>query len=132
MGSRYSRFPKQNDAYQFYLACQNGETATVESMLSHLTYKEINQQHENGRTPLHAACCYGNKKVVELLLERGADRTIENHYKLTAFEESKANREIRDAFKRPETDVTRFVEFAGTFSTTYNHDDHTRDVLSMY
>ncbi len=91
------------DTREFYLACRNGDVEFVKDYLTKLPDNKWNPNHfESGAksTPLHAACFYGHKEIVQLLLEHGCDRSQLNSHGLTAYEEA-ANDEIRQLFKRP-------------------------------
>lgn len=46
---------------------------------------DINEQCDNGRTPLHYACRSFNTQLVNYLLECGADVHIEDHEGYTAL-----------------------------------------------
>ena len=39
----------------------------------------IDEQDENGRTPLMISAMWGSSSVMEFLLEKGADKTIKDH-----------------------------------------------------
>ncbi|CAF3797099.1 unnamed protein product [Rotaria sordida] len=99
-----STINKSSQVGEFYLACQNGDVDFVKRYLR--TLKE-NKNDPNplepnvNSTPLHAACYYGNKEIVKLLLEHRCDRSKIDGYGLTAYEEA-TNDEIRQLFKRPQ------------------------------
>ena len=82
---------------ELYSACRNGDVDTVTKILPKLTLKEIEQVESNGSTALHAACHYGHKKIVQLLLSRGPNVSIRNKYGNTAEDEA-ANHEIKALF----------------------------------
>ncbi|CAF1541127.1 unnamed protein product, partial [Rotaria sordida] len=95
---------KSSQVSEFYLACRNGDVDLVKKYLMALkqTKDDLNPLEPNvNSTPLHAACFYGHKEIVELLVEHGCDRSKINGYGLTAYEEA-ANDEIRRLFKRPQ------------------------------
>jgi ankyrin repeat protein len=48
-----------------------GDYNAVKTLLAHGI--NVNQKGEHGYTPLHQACSFGNKEIVALLLENGAD-----------------------------------------------------------
>jgi len=56
---------------------------------------DINGASNGGNTALHAAACMGFDKAAELLLDRGADRTLVNREGKTAAQSAK-NESIRD------------------------------------
>lgn len=59
-------------------ATQGGDVATLERYLNE--YPEILTTQDNtGNTILHIAGAYNRKNVVELLLAKGADPTIQNY-----------------------------------------------------
>lgn len=98
----------------FYLACRNGDVAFVRKYLSNPenSTPEINRLEESVKsTPLHAACYYGHKEIVQLLLAHGCDRSQINGYGLTPYEEA-SNEEIRRLFKRPtgRAEMRRFLD----------------------
>ncbi|CAF1254373.1 unnamed protein product [Rotaria sp. Silwood1] len=93
-----------SEVSKIYLACRNGDIDLVKKYL--LTLKQakydINPlEPDINSTPLHAACYYGHKEIVKLLLENGCDRSKINRHGLTAYEEA-ANDDIRQLFKRPQ------------------------------
>ncbi|CAF3660868.1 unnamed protein product [Didymodactylos carnosus] len=78
----------------FYIACRNGDVEFVKQMLDKAEY-DLNRLESNNSTPLHAACYYGHKEII-------------NSQGSTAYEEA-ANDEIRQLFKRSSCD--RFRRF---------------------
>jgi ankyrin repeat protein len=50
----------------------------VNGMLVLYTHRVLDNS-QDGDTPLHRACYYGNLEVVSLLLSEGADPNIENN-----------------------------------------------------
>ena len=94
-------------ASQFYFACRNNEIDIVTSLLTKLTLKEIDQLEPNGSTALHAAAAYyGNEKIVQVFLSKGAQRTIKNRYGNTPYDEAKTE-DIKNLFKQPEKPRTQ-------------------------
>ena len=61
-----------------YLSARNGYLDICKYLLE--KGAKVNETQSTGSTPLHAASYYGNKKIVELLLEYGADTKIKNKY----------------------------------------------------
>ena len=53
-----------------YLSARNGYLDICKYLLE--KGAKVNETQSTGSTPLHAASYYGNKKIVELLLEYGA------------------------------------------------------------
>ena len=60
----------------FYLAAQNGHLETLEYLYDISNGKLLNMTTEEGLSPLFIASLKGNRKVVEFLLEKGADSTV--------------------------------------------------------
>ncbi|CAF1117321.1 unnamed protein product [Didymodactylos carnosus] len=92
-------------ASAFYLACRNGDLATVQRLLPTLSMHEINQTEPNGSTSLHAASFYNHPEVVKILLDHNAIPSVLNQKNLTPAEEA-ATEEIKQLFLRPHV-VTR-------------------------
>ena len=106
-------------ASQFYYACRNNEIDVVTSLLTKLTLKEIDQIEPNGSTALHAAAYYGNEKIVQSLLLKGAQRTIKNRYGNTPYDEAKTD-DIKRLFKQPEkTRAERINRFTSEEGPSY-------------
>ncbi|CAF1196573.1 unnamed protein product [Rotaria sp. Silwood1] len=100
--NRMSITKQPSQVSKFYLACRNGDVDFVKKYLMTLKQAkyDLNPLEPNvDSTPLHAACYYGHKEIVKLLLENGCDRLKINRYGLTAYEEA-ANDDIRQLFKR--------------------------------
>ena len=58
-------------------------------ILNHIPSREtINIQDQSGRTALHHAARRGRRKIVDLLLEAGADERILNHSSMTPADEA--------------------------------------------
>jgi len=81
----------------------SGDTEGMVSFLDNNPDADINEVDENGYTPLHLACDRGNPAMVELLLSRGADRSIKDADDLTALElaEISDHKSIVDILKAP-------------------------------
>ena len=47
---------------------------------------ELNFQNNDGSTPLHTAAFFCRPEIVQLLLAKGADKSIKNKYGQTAYE----------------------------------------------
>jgi hypothetical protein len=82
----------------FYWACRNDDIDTVKRILQNLSSADINRIESNGSTALHAASYYGHARIVQLLLEGGADTTVKNKYGITAKEDASTD-EVRDMFE---------------------------------
>lgn len=91
----------------FYYACRNGDTAYVREHLPNMTLDEINQVQANGSTALHAACFYGHEEIVQMLLDKGASRSVSNRHKCLPYDEAKTD-EIKKMFLR--RSATRFAD----------------------
>ena len=83
----------------FYMACRDNRVEDVQKMLENLTQDEIDRIEPNGSTALHAAAYHGHAGIVRILLDRGADRAIENKFKCLPFDEA-ANDQIKELFLR--------------------------------
>jgi len=92
---------------EFYYACRNGLIDQVREQLPNMSLEKINQVQSNGSTALHAACYYGHEEIVNLLLEKGASRSIPNKHKCIPYDETE-NEEIKKLFLR--RSVTRFSD----------------------
>jgi hypothetical protein len=80
---------------EFYMACRIGDLVSVDRLLNHLSFYDLNQLEPNGSTALHAAAFYGHIDIVRRLVDHGAIvRTLQNKYKLTPAQETK-NEEIK-------------------------------------
>ncbi|CAF0981184.1 unnamed protein product [Rotaria sp. Silwood1] len=88
-----------NGYTDFYLACRDNDYKKVRELLRTMTLDEVDRLDSNGSTALHAACYYGNAKIVKLLLKKGADRAIQNKYECLPYDEA-ANDEIKELFLR--------------------------------
>ena len=95
--------PKSNKTNEicseFYVACRDNRIDDVKKMLNDLTQDQIDQIEPNGSTALHAASYHGHVGIVRLLLDRGADRAIQNKFQCLPFDEA-ANDEIKQLFLR--------------------------------
>ena len=67
-----------------HYACTAGNPETVAMLLDAHAY--IDAESPNGTTPLMMAARYSNERVVNLLLEEGADPTLKNQQDLTALD----------------------------------------------
>ncbi|CAF3996519.1 unnamed protein product, partial [Adineta steineri] len=107
----------------FYLACRNGDLATVQHILPNMTGDEKNRVEPNGSTALHAASYFGHHVIVKLLLENGCATWIRNKYNNAPCDEAHDD-EIRQLFRRPDrgNGSHRFASVEDCFSVV------TRDV----
>jgi hypothetical protein len=80
---------------EFYMACRIGDLISVDRLLNHLSFYDLNRLEPNGSTALHAATYYGHIDIVRRLVNHGAIvRTFQNKYKLTPAQEIE-NEEIK-------------------------------------
>jgi hypothetical protein len=85
---------------EFYVACRTGDLVSVERLLMHLSFYDLNRIEPNGSTALHAAAFYGHINIVRRLVEHGAIvRTLRNKYNLTPAQET-THEEIRRLLER--------------------------------
>ncbi|CAF1545427.1 unnamed protein product [Didymodactylos carnosus] len=83
----------------FYNACRSNNIDYIAKYAGSMTIDEINCIEPNGSTALHTACHFGHMKIVQILLENGASRSIRNRLtNLTAYEETD-NEYIRSLFR---------------------------------
>jgi hypothetical protein len=75
----------------FYHACRNNDIDSVKSLVETMTSDQINKLEPNGSTALHAASYNGHYEIVELLLKKGASKSIKNQYNCTPYEEAKSD-----------------------------------------
>lgn len=61
-----------------HLSAANGQYQIVEFLIKYLNPVDVNALTDEGSTPLHWAALNGHLKIVEKLLEAGADATIKN------------------------------------------------------
>jgi ankyrin repeat protein len=107
---------------EFYLACRNGDLATVQRLLPNMSYEQKNRIESNGSTALHAATYFGHHAIVKLLLENGCATWLRNKYDNTSYDEAK-DEEMRKLFHRADrnNDSNRFASSDDFLSiVTYN------------
>ena len=66
----------------FLKACQNGQKGVIQTFLKKGGIN-IDKRDEKGLTPLHYACQKGSRDIVRLLIENGADVTMETNTSVT-------------------------------------------------
>jgi ankyrin repeat protein len=66
--------PMRSLAHAFRYACSNGQLAVVEYLLD--LGLDVNVRLQDGATGMHLAAYLGHRDLVQLLLRRGADKTI--------------------------------------------------------
>ena len=91
--------PSSSECSAFYWACRNNDVETVNNLLKTRTQDEIDRIELNGSTALHAATYHGHADILQLLLDRGADRSLMNKFGFLPFDEA-PNNEIRQLFLR--------------------------------
>ena len=67
----------QPEALSLVQSALSGEKEAIESFLE-ANPEKINIQDPQGNHMLGAACCAGHIHIVELLLEKGADKELKN------------------------------------------------------
>ena len=55
---------------------------------------DVDSQADDGSTPLHRACAWGNSAVVDVLLGAGASRQIKNKAGMVAMQEIGMGRDV--------------------------------------
>lgn len=94
---------KHDGMTPLHVAAKKGNALMVGLLLNHRA--DINAlTDDEEQTALQIAAIWGRKEVVELLLERGADRQIKNKFKKTASQLAKAN---------GDRDLSRFIKTYG-------------------
>ncbi|XP_062515755.1 serine/threonine-protein kinase TNNI3K-like [Corticium candelabrum] len=63
----------------FHAACTYGESEELVQFLLRQPSVDINRQGQDGHTALHSACYHNHSFIVELLMEEGADPTIQTY-----------------------------------------------------
>ncbi|CAF1033116.1 unnamed protein product [Rotaria sordida] len=110
-----------NQCSDFYLACRNNNIEEVQNLLSTIDIHDIDRIEPNGSTALHAACFHGHQEIVELLLNQGANRAIQNKYGYLPFDEAN-NDKIKQLFYRI-PNCNRFISNIGTIEWEIIDDD---------
>ena len=80
-----------------YLAARSGYHDTTLHLIK--AGAPVNHQQVDGSTPLHGASYYGQKEIVEMLLEHGADPTVKNRFGNTPAEEAR-DESIKEVIKK--------------------------------
>ena len=70
-----------------YLAARSGYHDTTLALIK--AGAPVNHQQVDGSTPLHGASFYGQREIVEMLLEHGADPAIKNKFGCTPAEDAR-------------------------------------------
>jgi hypothetical protein len=84
---------------ELYMACRNGDIATVRRLLPATRLDVLNRADSNGNTCLHAASSHGRSDIVRLLLENGASRRVINLNHRTPLDEARTE-EVARLFPR--------------------------------
>jgi ankyrin repeat protein len=105
----------------FYMACLDNKVEEVKKMLETLTQDEIDRIEPNGSTALHTAAFHDHADIVRLLLDRGADRAIQNKFQCLPFDEA-ADDETKELFLRI-SNTNRFVSNTGAIEWELIEDD---------
>jgi ankyrin repeat protein len=92
-----------NGTSLLYIACRFGQTSVAKWLLEQGA--DINHQLPGQlSTPLHGAVYHGHKSTVELLLCRGANINLKNHFNATPYDESSSD-EIKTLLNQYRTDL---------------------------
>lgn len=95
--------PDENDTNGvslLYHACRHDQYDVAKWLLEHGANVNIQMKKSPKSTALHGAKYHGYLKIVELLLEYGADVTIKNDYRATVFEDEVADDVDRDTLNQ--------------------------------
>ena len=79
----------------FITACKNKQKAVVKVFLNGKKI-DINEKDDNGRTALFYACGNGDKEIVKMLLEAGANASLEDNKSISPIHQGalKGNKDI--------------------------------------
>lgn len=73
-----------------HLSANNGHLNCVKALIYYAEHSgkpiNINSANENGNTPLHMASKWGYEGIVNLLIENGAEPSLQNKYNKSAFD----------------------------------------------
>ncbi|CAF1184231.1 unnamed protein product [Rotaria sordida] len=83
-----------------YHACRHGQYTVAKWLLEHKANVNFQMRETPKNTSLHIAKYYGHIKIVELLLEYGANITIKNDFKVTVFEEKFSEKVKQDIARK--------------------------------
>ncbi|CAF1594474.1 unnamed protein product, partial [Didymodactylos carnosus] len=83
----------------FYNACRDNDIKLVKELLPNMTIAQINHVEPNGNTALHIATQNEHKEIIELLLNVGISRSIQNQNEQTAYSIA-PNTDIKHLFER--------------------------------
>jgi hypothetical protein len=102
---------------EFYLACRNGDLATVQHLLPNMSDEQKNRVEPNGSTALHAATYFGHHTIVKLLLDNHCATWIRNKYGNIPYDEAQDD-EMRHLFDRPDrnSESNRFASAEDCFT----------------
>ena len=84
---------------ELYLACQRGDSKTVERLIRSIPINDLNKLESNGNTCLHTATYHGHEDIVRMLLENGACRRVINRCGRTALDKARTQ-QVADLFPR--------------------------------
>jgi hypothetical protein len=92
------------------IAAREGDTMEVRALLE--KGADVNYRGEDLRTPLMEAAYNGRRRISEILLDAGADRTLRDAYGATAAEDARAEGHAEVAkfienYVRPKRDIMR-------------------------
>ena len=89
-----------NGVSLLYHACRHNQYDIAKWLLDQGANVNIQMEQSPRSTPLHGAKYHGRLKIVELLLEYGADVTIKNDFRATVFEDDVASNVDQDVLNR--------------------------------
>lgn len=69
----------------FITAAATGDVGVINDLLEHV---DVNDADYDGRTALHLACAEGHVEIVEILLQRGADKNLQDRWGNTPSSEA--------------------------------------------
>lgn len=79
---------------ELYKACKEGNLANLQQILSDEDNIDVNMADYDGRTPLHIARAENNTDCVKLLLEKGADPTLQDRWGNIAVSDNDSDESI--------------------------------------
>ncbi|XP_063923206.1 uncharacterized protein LOC135137470 isoform X2 [Zophobas morio] len=115
-----------------HLASTHGQDECVKQLLSTNIYKErIDELNDDNATPLYLACSRGKVKVVEVLLEAGAQPVVNNSENPLFISCSRGAYEIVELLINLGTDVNCEDQYGRTpiFSAIFNQHQHIVELL---
>ncbi|UJR21144.1 hypothetical protein I4U23_024243 [Adineta vaga] len=115
---------------RFYDACRENDISSVEQYLKSMSLDEINRIEPNGSTSLHVAAYRGHEKIVDLLLQKGANCSIVNRYNSTPLDEAKTDK-IKQLIRRRMNHKRFFSDSVEWILQTDNADYQAHEYLKI-